>query len=400
MSASADLRDELICPEHEERLRLFCETDQKLACVICRDGIKHRNHTFRPIKEAAQIYKGHLMEALSFLAKENRDLGDLATRQATATTETEDRSKVLSDQISAQFEEMYNFLKKRERELKEQLANEEKHLVNPMVRNHSSIENRWLDGREVEVLLQSALDIPEPDHFLKWWSEKGYSVTKRMKAGQTTYKSKVKDVKVIPHSLFLGPLETHLQFFVWKEMLSCIKPVPETLTIKDSGDSYLKVSPGGARVRQADRQTSQYKSYNPGVVTKDTFQRGQHYWDVEVGEKLDWSIGVTADTDPKKKDPKKQITLHLKHEKGYILSHEDKEIPITMNPLVKPRKIGLYLDCDRRRVSFYNADNMTLIQACNFSSIPPYSISLCPGLYLDGKNNDPLTVCWYGSARR
>jgi len=35
--------------------------------------------------------------------------------------------------------------------------------------------------------------------------------------------SRVKDLTVLPDSLFLGPHETHLQFFVWKEMLQSIK---------------------------------------------------------------------------------------------------------------------------------------------------------------------------------
>lgn len=37
------------------------------------------------------------------------------------------------------------------------------------------------------------------------------------------YMSRVKDLAVLPDSLFLGPHETHLQFFVWKEVLQSIK---------------------------------------------------------------------------------------------------------------------------------------------------------------------------------
>lgn len=41
------------------------------------------------------------------------------------------------------------------------------------------------------------------------------------------YMSRVKDLTVLPDSLFLGPHETHLQFFVWKQMLGSIKPGEE-----------------------------------------------------------------------------------------------------------------------------------------------------------------------------
>lgn len=51
------LEAELVCSEHDEKLKLFCETDQKLVCVICRDGDRHKGHTFKPLKEAAEINK-------------------------------------------------------------------------------------------------------------------------------------------------------------------------------------------------------------------------------------------------------------------------------------------------------------------------------------------------------
>lgn len=60
---SPEMEQMLMCSEHDEKLKLFCETDQKLVCVICRDGDKHKGHVFKPVKEAAQINKvklGHL----------------------------------------------------------------------------------------------------------------------------------------------------------------------------------------------------------------------------------------------------------------------------------------------------------------------------------------------------
>lgn len=53
----ADMEKMLMCSEHDEKLKLFCETDQKLVCVICRDGDKHKGHVFKPVKEAAEINK-------------------------------------------------------------------------------------------------------------------------------------------------------------------------------------------------------------------------------------------------------------------------------------------------------------------------------------------------------
>lgn len=49
--------EKLVCSDHQERLKLFCETDQKLVCLICRDGENHQGHTFKPVEEAAEPRK-------------------------------------------------------------------------------------------------------------------------------------------------------------------------------------------------------------------------------------------------------------------------------------------------------------------------------------------------------
>lgn len=183
-------------------------------------------------------------------------------------------------------------------------------------------------------------------------------------------------------------------------LLLCI-PVPEILSIKDSTDAYLKISPGKSSVRQADRQTGYFKDYNPGAVSEQTFQSGQHYWEIEVGNKLAWSIGIITELEKgskkesiQSKDPK-DVYLNLVNDEGYTLSSNGEEFPIEVKR--KPSKIGLYLDCDRKQVSFYDADVMTQILITGYKSTRPCCISFFPGVYLDGANIDPVTVCSYGS---
>ncbi|XP_057196143.1 tripartite motif containing 108 isoform X2 [Triplophysa rosa] len=361
---------ELVCSEHDEKLKLFCDTDQKLVCVICRDGDKHKGHMFKPCKEAAEIKK--------------------------------EKSKTLLARISAQFEEMHQFLRQKEDEVKKQLEEEENKMTEVMQKNGSVIHTRFMESKEKEVLLQSALKIEQTDQFLQWWNEKGFPMTEGLKNKGSVapavikYTSKLKDLTVVPDSFFFGPCETHLQFFVWKEMLGSIKPVPESLTLKNPGDSYLKVSPGGARIRQADRVSALYKDFNPGTVSVENFESGQHYWEIDVGEKPDWTVGIMmGEVNRKTKSAESEIQLHLKHNEGYVLSCDGRDTPLSTRD--KPRKIGLYLDCERKQISFYNADNMSRLAQRNYSSKQPCCVRLVPGLYLKGANSDSLTVCTYGA---
>ncbi|XP_067235439.1 uncharacterized protein [Chanodichthys erythropterus] len=63
---------EEICSLHSEKLKLFCLEDKQPVCFVCRDSLKHVNHTFRPICEVGPSYKDEL-ESLkeNFKHKEN-----------------------------------------------------------------------------------------------------------------------------------------------------------------------------------------------------------------------------------------------------------------------------------------------------------------------------------------
>ncbi|CAM4560004.1 unnamed protein product, partial [Lepidochelys kempii] len=43
-----------LCNVHQEPFKLFCNQDQMLICVICRESQAHRAHRVVPIEEAAQ----------------------------------------------------------------------------------------------------------------------------------------------------------------------------------------------------------------------------------------------------------------------------------------------------------------------------------------------------------
>ncbi|XP_051576683.1 tripartite motif containing 109 [Myxocyprinus asiaticus] len=298
---------------------------------------------------------------------------------------------------------MHQFLSKKEEEVKKMLEKEEKDMVERMKRNRTEIEEKLNDEREKEGILHSVLETDQPDGFLQWWTDKGLEFLEEMKdnescsennenASQTIqFKSKVKDLNVTPNSLFLGLHETHLQFVVWKEMLGSIKPVPDRNVIYDCHDPYLRVSSDGRSVIRTSKKGIflHHKLYRPLARTHKTFQSGQHYWEVDVGTKVDWSVGFDGGCIS---NLNKDIGLHLKHDQGYYIKEYEtvKEIDLT----VKPRRIGLYLDCDRCQVCFYNADDMTLLHTTTYTSSIPYTLSLSPGAYLAEKNADPLTVCW------
>ncbi|XP_031431465.1 zinc-binding protein A33-like isoform X3 [Clupea harengus] len=157
---------ELMCPQHEEKLKLFCETDQQLVCLVCRDGISHEGHKFRPVEEMAQSCKGVLRGAVAFLSKENNSLDFKIIMQDCEIGKTKTESRKLSVQISAQFEQLHQLLRQKEQEVKTCLQQEEKRVLESMQKNLSKIKEIYTKERNKGGMLKSSLNSSQPITFL------------------------------------------------------------------------------------------------------------------------------------------------------------------------------------------------------------------------------------------
>lgn len=62
---------------------------------------------------------------------------------------------------------MHRFLRQKEYEVKKELEKEEKKVIKFMQNNQSVINRRFMENKEKEIILQSALEIEQPDHFLQ-----------------------------------------------------------------------------------------------------------------------------------------------------------------------------------------------------------------------------------------
>ncbi|KAG7335866.1 hypothetical protein KOW79_000559 [Hemibagrus wyckioides] len=380
------------CTYHNEKLKLFCVTDQKLICVVCKEDKTHRGHSFKTLDAAFHDKKKKITETLESLLGVENILVDLINEQAEEILKTMGKSKSLSDQISNQFMKLHQFLEDKEREVKKKLEEEEKQILAIMGINMFTMEEMLSDRGEKQGMMRSALEINQPSRFLQWWNETGRFVVRKVVIGNSTHLA-LEDLRVVPDTLSLGPYETLLQFFVWKEMLRFIQLVPHHHTVEDKGDQSISISPSGLCI-QPKKVTRIQKNKPNSLWLKivSSFNTGKHYWELDVGRKVDWGVGVCSCESGKIVN---DTVLCFNSDSSYHIEQTHDTDKSTVDLTSQPRKIGVYLDCERNLISFYNADKMILIDTRVLSKPPPYSLCLSPGLYLDGKNSDPLTICWY-----
>jgi hypothetical protein len=103
-----------MCSKHNEILQLFCDTDKRFICVVCRDGRAHAGHKFKPVKEAQDDVMEKLVSDLIYLQEDINMVVRFLESERGITANTRERNVRLKAEISSQFEELREQLRLRE----------------------------------------------------------------------------------------------------------------------------------------------------------------------------------------------------------------------------------------------------------------------------------------------
>ncbi|NXA32201.1 NF7B factor, partial [Eudromia elegans] len=131
------------------------------------------------------------------------------------------------------------------------------------------------------------------------------------------------------------------------------------------------------------------------VLGARVFDSGQHYWEVWVGSKTKWDVGVAAEA------VDRAARVKLCPENGYwtLRLRNQTEYWATATPWVRLaprrplRKVGVFLDCHEGTVAFFDAGDMSHLFTFRRVSAERYCpfFSTC---FSDGEaNREPMRIC-------
>ncbi|XP_041069611.1 nuclear factor 7, ovary-like isoform X2 [Carcharodon carcharias] len=200
-------------------------------------------------------------------------------------------------------------------------------------------------------------------------------------------------VKVKPEN-YLGPL----QYWTWKNMFKILDPGLSNLTFNPAtACSHLSLC-GPTRVRYSEKpkvvpDTPERFDIATFILGSDGFTSGKHYWQVDVGDGKDWSLGIAKESINRKGD----LRQSPKH--GYWTIYREKDNfgaflfhPKTIEVKGNPTRIGVYLDYEGGRVSFYDADlfsHLFTFHATFTEKVYPF---FYPGLKVTKSNNGMMRI--------
>ncbi|XP_055487821.1 zinc-binding protein A33-like [Leucoraja erinacea] len=339
------------CEKHQEELKLFCETDKKLICVICAAGREHKSHSFMPVDEAVAIYKDQVKSSFESLAENKADILEMEQQQKENISGFQKQSHSLQSQVTSQFAELHQILTEKEQHLLGNIREEEAKIVKTMEKNLQEIQENLNSIREELSKLQEQIDQKDGVMFLK------------EEAGR---KSRVidetKPMLVVDSAL---PIENYDRTFFYnvalRETSDIINRVSVTLDL-ETVHAQLEVSEDQKRVKLTGTgrrlpDTEKRFTDRSCVLGSEGFTSGRHYWEVEVAGSRYWSLGVAAES----VERKSLVTLTPETGVWRIRRRDDvfdaltsPPSPLSARPI--PGRVGVYLSYESGTVSFYDAD--------------------------------------------
>ncbi|XP_014991227.3 butyrophilin subfamily 2 member A1 isoform X2 [Macaca fascicularis] len=128
----------------------------------------------------------------------------------------------------------------------------------------------------------------------------------------------------------------------------------------------------------------------PCVLGRESFASGKHYWEVEVENVIEWTVGVCRDSVERKEEvlllPQNGFwTLDMHKGQYRALSSPKRILPLKESLC----RVGVFLDYEAGDVSFYNMRDRSHIYTCPRSA---FSVPVRP-FFRIGSDDRPIFIC-------
>ncbi|KAM9339303.1 E3 ubiquitin-protein ligase TRIM50-like [Symphorus nematophorus] len=385
------------CPQHHNPLSLYCEDERTVICGLCGSIGAHRGHKITPVSSVYSHMKvtNHTCELhhwsqedISCLMTEfqqhKRKLEDQICKLANNKSRITNESDVLKWVVRKEFGELQRYLEVEEAGFMQQVETSAAVLISSLQNQTDQLNQNLNRLQEAQNTLQDLSNEGHLDFIMKYGS-----IAPRFREVQELQH---RDERIFS-SLNFKPGFNHndIKLTVWKRLQRKVLPALEPLRLDpQTAHPMLELHRGdtvvscGALLRRLPDNPERF-SYSYCVLANRGFSSGKHYWEVEVGNKPKWRLGLIKGTTNRKaklvKTPESGVWLIGLKDGVYEAFTSPRVILPVSCP---PRRLGLFLDYEGRALTFYNVDS-------------PEELVFIYSFRLDvqGKVCPLLDVCWH-----
>ncbi|XP_063002535.1 E3 ubiquitin-protein ligase TRIM50 [Elgaria multicarinata webbii] len=380
--------NEETCPLHRDTLKHFCEQDREVICGSCCIFGDHQHHKVVPVPTVYSQMKEELSVLMTKMQLQERGLEEHVSKLGNNRTRIMNESDVFKWVIRKQFQDLHRYIDEEMARFVEWIERDTAQLVASIEVQVKQTADTLQKLKELESYLHKLSDEGQLGFIRKYGSLPSRSELLRQHPAGGLFSPAV--------SFKTGFHQDDVKMMVWKRLLRKVLPAPEALTLDPaSAHPVLQLSKGNTVVQcglhfqrrdsNPDRNPDRF-DYSPCVLAQQGFSWGKHYWEVIVGPKSHWRLGLAKGTVSRKgklsKGPEHGVWLvGLKEGKVYeAFSSPRVALPLS----AQPRRVGVFLHYEKGELTFYNADSPDEL-------VPIYTFQA----EFQGKLYPILDMCWH-----
>uniref|UniRef100_A0A3B1K9I3 Si:dkey-46i9.6 n=1 Tax=Astyanax mexicanus TaxID=7994 RepID=A0A3B1K9I3_ASTMX len=373
--------EDRMCKKHERLLELFCKKDQIMVCVLCTE-MDHRAHYTVPVerewteKKVSSPLKteSEVQQMIQERLKKVEDIKHcVELNKSSAQREVEDSVQVFSDlvrvvqKVQAELVLAIEEKQRRTERWAESLIQELEQEISLLKTRNSELDHLAHTEDHIHFLQNFPSLMTHPQ--TKDWSETRVhtdqcvgTIRRAVSRLEETLTEEIEKLADIDYSLFSS---------------SSFSEVDVTLD-PDTANPWLQLSEDRRQVRHLGAWQDlpdTPERFDTVVITlaREGFTAGRHYWEVQVGEKDDWYLGVARAS---------------VNRKGYRVSTYP---PLLLSVEPRLRRVGVYVDFEEGQLSFYDVATKNHI----YTFMDSFGEKVHPFFYLYccDKASDTLSIC-------
>ncbi|KAM4697715.1 E3 ubiquitin/ISG15 ligase TRIM25-like [Rhinophrynus dorsalis] len=354
------------CNIHNELLKYYCSMDSACVCVSCCLVGDHRGHQVETLSEASEKKKDILRNVLEEFGSERVEAELEVQSLQNDLNEVQEKAAGVTQKVTALFRDLREQLKALEQKVLNEISTQEEwvsHQLNAQIHN---LEVQMYHLSRKTRHIEQLCEMTDPLSFLR------ESETAELHDADYLY---IKAINKENKNDQVGDVDEFLISIILHTSLDDIvagTKVMSEFNVQENSESDILLNEETARFAlgiSGDLKTAYSKDINrlylrtPGrfkdydqVLSTRSFSSGRHYWEVETSKLGDWSVGMSYPT-IKRKGMKSSFGCNKiswtlsKSDSIYSVVHDSKEK--LLHPEMTCHKLGLYLDYEAGRLSFY-----------------------------------------------
>ncbi|XP_062979604.1 zinc finger protein RFP-like [Elgaria multicarinata webbii] len=375
-----------VCEKHQEPLKLFCKDHESPICVVCDRSKEHENHKVVPLEEASQEYKDLIHQHLENLREEREKI---LAYKADARKETQfllKQTKAEREKTAAAFRQLHQFLDEQEKHLLSQMEELEKEIARKGVEHLTRLSEELFTLESIIWEMEKKQQQPASE-VLQDIRSLLLRYEEKEKFENPVVFSPVLKLKIWDFR-YINPFLDSIMKQFKDTLVSGVHVQKANVTLDpDTAHSELNLSEDRKCVTWAGGfqdlpNNPERFDFYPFVLGCHGFAAGKHFWEVTVGSKGAWAVGVARKSVRRKAgvlfSSRQEIWTVGKLNGTYKAWGPSHSFRLSLKGELK--RIQVSLNYEGGQVAFIDADTRALVYT--YSAVPFSGETLFPIFYV------------------